>query len=166
MIEVRDFSTLSPTNTAAWREIFGQALTEYYPSGDFRRGSLQFFVVRPTAAVAEALAETGRRLLASDSLAAIDADPTLADPAIVDKYLSRWGLTRQEGSRSAGPVLIVLETALPIVISAGAIFRTGGLAFAATGVFAARAEEANVIGPHRPIAAAPRRRHVRIHDRR
>ena len=65
----------------------------------------------------------------SMSLLEIEKDPTLADDIQVDRILSNWKISREEGSKAAGPITIFLSDNTTVSIPRGEVFTAAGLNF-------------------------------------
>jgi hypothetical protein len=66
-----------------------------------------------------AIQENIDRVLKSNSLQAISADPTLADDTIVDQVLSNFNLTRKDGTPASGAATVILSFPETTTVSSG-----------------------------------------------
>lgn len=115
-----------------------QMMQEKHPEVELMRGpfhDLVLLISSQLQAVPQINLDKFRR---STSLQAIQADPTLADPDIVDQALSNHRVVRKGGSKAVGAITIVVATNQTVTIQAGLVFEANGLQFAADGVFSGR----------------------------
>ena len=75
------------------------------------------------------------RLVNSWSLAVINADPTLADDALVDKLVSNYMIVRNSGTFASGSVVIVLQSLITTAIPGSLQFTDGSNIFQVTRPF-------------------------------
>ena len=121
-----DINNTDPTLTQAGRETITSVMSEKYPNSKWEAGDqLEGIVVDPVS-FGYAYSE-GRmdKQEASFSLAAVEADPTLADDALVDWLLSNYFITRQEATVAFGSLLIIVDRATIIPFANGAEFTVG-----------------------------------------
>lgn len=146
MIALRPLSELDP---AAVQQALAEAaewVLEDNPSLDLRRGPLFDLLVYYHAALATALGANVQDYWNARSLAAIEADPALADPVLVDDVLSNYRLERLPGGKARGEVTIVVADDVTVAIGVGAVFQAAGQEFAAVETFTAKADAAQVAG--------------------
>lgn len=121
-----------------------QMIAEELPDLQVTHGVVNDLVLNPAALLATARDEDIDRMRKSNSLAAIEEDPTLADDDYVDALLSNfYKMTRTTGTSASGTITIVISEALTTSIPSGAIFTSGSLQFAAPTAYVAVADEAN-----------------------
>ncbi len=137
---------LDPAEVEQFRLADTALLQEYNPTVDLKRGPTQDLVVTPKAALDAATQELIDRVRRSSSLAAITADPTLADDNTVDNLLSNYGLIRQAAAAATGEVTIVLSALVPAVIPISVTFVIGGRTYAPDRVYAGRTSSLAVTG--------------------
>jgi hypothetical protein len=112
------------------QEEFTAMLQDKYPELDLRRGVIHDVVAFLGGGVAAAVAQTEvNRVLQSRSLLAIQENPTLADPELVDHVLSNVGVSRKVGTRAVGEITIVVTGGETVVIAANAKYVATGLIF-------------------------------------
>ena len=105
-------------------------LQERYPELELRRGVIHDVIAFLSGGVAGAVTQTEiSRVLQSRSLLAIQANPTLADPELVDHVLSNVNISRKVGTRADGEITIVVSGGETVVIPANARYIASGLVF-------------------------------------
>lgn len=144
-IELGDLTTLTQEEVDARRAILTQRLKDAFPKQDYRRGVLGDLLLENQAVVTADTARTIERLKASQSLAAVEADPTLADDDTVDNILSNWNLPRIEGTAASGNVAIVLDSMAAVTVGAGVVFEANGVTFTTLAPYAARTAQSSVL---------------------
>lgn len=137
-IEVTALTELDTTRVALRRATISALLAEKVPELDLKRGVVHDILVHNQAILSEATAENIDRYNRARSLKDITADPTLADPDIVDGVLSNWGAVRLPGSRSTGTVTIVLSSAQLVTIALGAVFTVGDNQYTSNAAYTSR----------------------------
>lgn len=143
-IELRPLAELDPDAVAATLAETVQRVTEDNPQIDVRRG-----VFAELLCYYHAVLDTQRRANIQDyengrSLAAIQADPILADPSLVDDVLSNFGLDRKAGRNAAGEVTVIMLTDTTVTIGEGAVWEARGRSYVTTQAFTAKAEEGQI----------------------
>jgi len=143
-IPVSDLNTLDPAlvtqnlaQAAAWAQELNPGLT-------LKRGPVNDLVTYVHAVLASALQTDLGRYLSAGSLLAVTADPTLADPTVLAALLSNYRVTRNAGVAATGPAVLVVSGAATVTIAAGALFTAGGQTYAATQVYTAKTEAAQL----------------------
>lgn len=118
-----------------------------YPSMDLVEGRvLRDLLIRP-AALFHVLNQTDiTQLRESMSLAAIEANPDLADPDVVDAVLSNFLVTRNEGTKATGLVTIIISDLLTTPVSEGTVFTANGLNFVTTAAYVGVTSQDAVVG--------------------
>lgn len=144
-IELRPLSDLDPDVVSAALAETVQRVSEDNPNLDVRRG-----VFAELLAYYHAVLDAQRRQNIADyeaarSLLQIEADPTLADPDLVDAVLSNFRLTRKPGAAAVGDVTVVVSDDVSVVIAQGSVWSARGKSFVAPTVYSAKLEEAQVI---------------------
>ena len=126
-IVINSLSNIAPEKIADMFATMTQLVQEKHPEIELTRGVFHDLVLYFTSVLNAALQENVDRITSSNSLKKILADPTLADPDIVDQILSNYGLTRDSGSPATGLATVVLtfneNTPLPknLVLTAGSV---------------------------------------------
>jgi hypothetical protein len=143
-IEVRDIDTLDADNVAQKLAFVSARIQEQNPRLDLRRGVLHDLLAYYNAILAEQLDANVQDYLAARSLLAIEEDPTLADPELVDHVLSNFGVTRKEGSKAAGEVAVVVSEDVTLTMSSGFQFQSSGKLFRTSRVYTAKKEAAQI----------------------
>ena len=143
-IEVTDLTALDADDVQSELDELIERIAEADPDIDVKRGVFHDLVLYYHAVLSAGEQVTLDRYLQARSLAAIEADPTLADAGVVDDVLSNYRLTRQDGSSATGSVMIVLSANNSVTISSGAVLEADGKQFTADSVFTAKAESAQI----------------------
>lgn len=121
------------------QEEFTAILQERYPELELRRGVIHDVIAFLSGGVAGAVTQTEiSRVLQSRSLLAIQANPTLADPELVDHVLSNVNISRKVGTRADGEITIVVSGGETVVIPANARYIASGLVFRTNAAIIAR----------------------------
>lgn len=140
-IEITDLALLPATDVATQRDLLLTQIQELHPELDLRSGPLHDIVLELYAILQTAQNTNFSRLLDSQSLLAISEDSTLADDDIVDRLLSNYLITRQDGTVATGNITIVVSTLTPLSIGQGAVFFANGVSFVTEATYAARISE-------------------------
>lgn len=138
---------LDADRLAAIEESLKAVLSEYNPDMDLRRGVVKDLVLHSRALLAAQNEKAILDALNGGSLAELAADPEAAPEGSVDRVLGNYGLVRREAAKAVGSIVIVLTAQTPVVIPSGSVFDVGGVEFVTDRVYAARLNEAQVIGP-------------------
>lgn len=105
-------------------------LQEQYPSLDLSEGRvLRNLLIRPAAQFYSLNQLNIVNLQDSMSVIAIEANPALADPALVDAVLSNYRITRFPGALATGQITIVIQSFITTPVEAGTIFTANGLTY-------------------------------------
>jgi hypothetical protein len=147
-INTTDLSDIPPDLVAASEEILKQLLLEEFPDLDLSKGTVFQQFILQTNAIFDSLSRTDQdRLRRSQSLQAINEDPTLADDDIVDRVLSNFQINRREASAANGTVTIVVSDNVPVTISATTSFTDAATnrVFNPTASFVAYADVSQVV---------------------
>lgn len=137
-IEISSLTGLSTDRVAARRAFIAQLLAEKYPELDLKRGVVHDILVHGQSILGEVTAENIDRYNRGRSLLEIEADPTLADPDIVDGVLSCWGIDRLIGKSSTGVMTVILSSRQLVTVAKGAIFRVGDRQYTVDETYTAR----------------------------
>ena len=135
---VSAISELDTTVVDQARAAVKQLLSEQQSSVNALRGPVADLVIEAEAILRAAETTMATRLQDSSSIAAIQANPSLADDTLVDKVASNYRVTRQAAAAAHGEVTIVLNALTPVNIAKGAVFTVRGLTFTADSTFSAK----------------------------
>jgi len=111
---------------------------------DLKRGVIHDIILYYHAVLEAAVRENLDRYQSARSLQQIEADPTIADTTTVSDVLSNWGITRREGTKASGEVVIVVNASTSVTISAGAVFEASGMKFTSDNSFTSTSNPAAV----------------------
>jgi len=128
-IEINSLSELDVDAVAAMGTKLAQYMQERHPEVELTRGVFHDLVLYFNAVLNTAIQENIDRVRQSQSLAAIAANPELADSEIVDQVLSNYNLTRDSGSPAAGTATIIFNLPLVTTIGAGGAFTANDVTF-------------------------------------
>ena len=145
--EVSTLTELRPEDVTQQLTRLITQLQELNPTLDLKRG-----VFKDTLAYYHAILETAlrtnlQRYQSARSLQQIAADPTLADPEVVNEVLSNWGVTRKIGTKATGSITIELSLARTVILPLGFTFEANGLVYTALQTFIARTSSAQLSEP-------------------
>lgn len=143
-ILVESLNELSVEAVQAELAVVSNLLQEFNPEIDVRRGVLYSLLLKNAAIFGAKNQEEFARLQRSQSLLAANADPELADDAILDAIASNYRVTRKAGTAAYGEITIVVSVLAPLVIAAGALFVADGEEYVTETSFAARTSAENV----------------------
>lgn len=138
-------ANLSTTTVAALQADMTARLQVAFPNLDFRRGVFHDRILYLSAILAADEEDLIDRVQQSQSLLDIQSNPALADPALVDKVLSNFRISRRQGAVASGQIAVVVSALAPLTLSAGMIFTAGGIGLATTQVTAVRTDGAQVV---------------------
>lgn len=124
-----------------------QTLAEAYPDVDLTRGFVHDIPIQLGAVITALIEESASTLTDSQSLLAIEQNPALADPSLVDALLSNFRITRRTGTAATGRVTVIIDTAIGVVVPSGTAFTSGTLAFVTNRAYNVRTSSALVVGP-------------------
>lgn len=145
-VTIRPFDQLDPAVVQKNLDETAARIREDNPALDLKPGVLDDLLVYYHAVLAAQQEQNIRDYLNARSLAAVTADPTLADTDIVNDILSNFRVSRKDGTKAVGEVVVVLDRNLSVVIPAGAVFQADGRQFVTTIVFSGKAEQAQIVG--------------------
>lgn len=144
-ITVQDLTTLDPAKVVEFDAELTTLVQEANPTFDLRAGVLHDLLIHVKAQL-DAATQTNIDLVRlSNSLAAIEADPTLADDEVVTLLLSNYNIIRNLGEQAGGPLTIVINTLVGVVIPVNADFVINGLLFNPITTYAARTSPVAVV---------------------
>ena len=125
-----DIDQLSDAELEQARSFLRETLGNEYPSLDLKTGSVWNDLLIRIAAIFHALEQQDiEALQRSMSLAAINADPTLADPDYVNGVMSNFLIERDDGAKATGYVRVILNALQTTIINDGTTFTTGEYVF-------------------------------------
>ena len=128
-IEIQSLKELDPAAVAAMTAKLAQYMQEQHPEVELTRGVFHDLVLYFNGVLNTAIQENIDRVRQSQSLLAINKDPTLADPEIVDQVLSNYNVVRDAGSAASGTATLVLNLPLLTFINAGSTFVANDVTF-------------------------------------
>lgn len=143
-ITLRPLTQLDPDAVQAALAETVQRVQEDNPNLDLRRG-----VFAELLAYYHAVLDTQRRTFTNDvlnsrSLLAMQQDPTLADPDLVDDVLSNFRVTRRPGRTASGEVTVVVSDDITVTIAEGSVWEARGRQFVAPRVYTAKVEAGQI----------------------
>lgn len=146
-ITLRPLTQLDPDAVRAALAETVQRVQEDNPNLELRRG-----VFAELLAYYHAVLDTQRRTYTNDvlnsrSLLAMQEDPALADPDLVDAVLSNFRVTRRPGRTASGEVTVVVSDDVTVTVAEGSVWEARGRRFVAPRVYTAKAEAGQVTGP-------------------
>lgn len=128
-LSVQSIDELDPTIVQAAQDQLSQLIQEKYPDVELTRGVIHDIVLFLHAICGGINQTEINRVLQSMSLLAINANPQLSDPALVDAVVSNYLIQRQAGARAHGNITIVVDGASTMVISANSLYTANGINF-------------------------------------
>lgn len=144
-IEVQSLADLDEDTVEQAFAFAKQLVLEQQPNVDTKRGVINQLMLGLDAILAAAQQTNIDLLRQSQSLQAIEANPTLADDDVVDAVLSNYRLTRRSSTAAKGEVTIILSQPLAVTITQGSVFEAEGEQFTSDETYAARTSSANVL---------------------
>lgn len=153
-LTVTDLTTLNKTAVSNNFNLLSQQLQEAFPNVDLKRGVVCDLVLSLAAALTTADQVGVDLVRQSGSLLAINANPALADPDLVNRVISNFNVTRKTASTTTGTITIIIATKVPLTIASGAIFSANGLNFLSNNVYNARVTPETVTGPNDRLLVA------------
>lgn len=127
-LKVQSISELDPAIVEAAQAELSQLIQERHPEVELTRGVIHDIIAFFAGGISGGINQTEvNRVLESRSLLAIETNPQLADPELVDHILSNYLIERTEGTRSRGEITIVVEGDSTVVISANSLYVANGL---------------------------------------
>lgn len=106
-IQLTDLKDLPPEQIESMFLTLSQLVQERHPEVELTRGVFHDLVLYFTSVLNATMQENIDRVLQSNSLQRIKANPSLADDEIVDQVLSNYNLTRDPGAPATGLVTVV-----------------------------------------------------------
>lgn len=127
------FSDLDPEKVAQVEAFLVAFLKDQFPSLDLSEGTvLRNLLVRPAALLRSIDNIEIDVLRNSMSVLVIEANPSVANDAMVDALMSNFRLTRDPGAFASGLVTIVILNDAATQVNVGTIFTANGLLFTTT----------------------------------
>lgn len=146
-IALRPFDSLNADLVTQTLAETVQRVQEDNPQLDLRRGVFADLLAYYHSLLDVQRQENINDYLLARSLKALEDNPDLADPDLVDDILSNYLIERQPGANAAGDVMIVVSDDVTVTIAQGAVFSANGRLYTTTSVFTAKAEEGQVVAP-------------------
>lgn len=146
-IALRSFDALNADLVTQTLAETVQRVQEDNPQLDVRRGVFADLLAYYHSILDVQRQENINDYLLARSLKALEENPELADPDLVDDVLSNYRIERQPGANATGDVLIVVSDDVTVTIAQGAVFEANGRLFVTESVFTAKAEEGQVVAP-------------------
>ena len=128
-LKVQSISELDPALVLAAQDQLSQLIQEKYPEVELTRGVIHDIVTFLHAISGGVCQTEVNRVLDSRSLLAINSNPLLADPELVDHVLSNYLIERKIGTRARGNITIVVQGTATMVLSADSLYTANGLNF-------------------------------------
>lgn len=148
-LKVQSLDELDPADVEAAQAELSQLLQEKYPEVELARGVIHDIVCFLSGGISGGINQTEiRRVLDSRSLLAIQENPELSDPELVDHVLSNFLISRKTGTHARGDIAIVVEGDATVVIPAGALYTADGMDFRTDSPITARPPGSAVLGPN------------------
>lgn len=146
-IELTSLSELDTADVDTMVEKLAQYMQERHPDIELTRGVFHDLVLYFNGMLNAAIQKNIDRVRQSQSLAAISADPTLADAEIVDQVLSNYNLTRDAGSTASGNATVILNLPLLTTINAGGTFSANNVQFTNDATYTILPPGSNIANP-------------------
>ena len=143
-IQIQDLNELSPDSVQQEVAVLTALIQEAAPTIDVRRGVLHDLLLYYSGILATKNQTEVDRLRQSMSVAAILADPTLADDETVNNIASNYRVTRQPGGFAGGAVTVIIDTLQDLTISVGSTFEAQGKSFVTENVHTGRVLSSSV----------------------
>jgi hypothetical protein len=129
-LELQDLASLDPTAVADNVSLMAELLAGSVPDADLRPGGVLYGTVVTRAAELHTLNQSNwNRVADSNSLLALENDPTLADGDAVDRVASNYLITRQSGTIATGTVVLVMDSNSLLLIPSSMAFTVGTTSF-------------------------------------
>lgn len=140
-----DLNSLPLADVTAARALLIQRLQEKSPIADFRRGVLHDLLINLESVIHAAQEIYADKFRKSGSVQAIEADPALADPSLVDSVLSNFLITRKIGTKVRGEVTVVMLSSKASVVAINSVFVAFGKNYKAISTFSAKISASSLI---------------------
>lgn len=136
---------LDPTAVQQAEAFLAGWLAPQYPSMDLNEGVFRNLLIRAASAFHVLNQTLMEEVKASQSLLTVSADPAGADPEIVDAILSNYRMTRKEGTKATGTVVVVMSFQRSVSVPITTVFTANGLDFLVTQPYVAVTDAASVV---------------------
>lgn len=138
-LKITNLTELDPALVAQLQAEFEELVAERHPEIAMERGVFHDLVAYFAGGVSGAANQTMvDRLFRSGSLLDIEADPALADDALVDRVLSNYMIERKPGSQARGEIQLRVSEDVTVIIPANLAFQANGLSFYSDNAYTAR----------------------------
>lgn len=137
-LELSQLNSLDSTAVQDLIDRLAAQLQELNPSLDLKRGVFKDTVLYLHAVLEAAIRTNIDRYQSARSLLKIQEDPSLADETVVNEVLSNWGVTRKEGTKAVGTVVIELSSLQTVTVPQNSVFEANGKRYLATATFVGR----------------------------
>ncbi len=145
-IAVPDLTALDSDEVQQTLDFIAQRVAEYAPTVERQRGVVRQIVLDLNSILGAAQSQViNDQVVISGSLLQINENPEVADPEMVDRLLSNFRVIRRSGAAATGQVAIVISRSVPVTISKGMRFESGGMIYTTDNAFAARTTAATVV---------------------
>lgn len=128
-LEVTSFAELDPELVGQLRDTLAQIIKEQYPQVEVRTGVIGQLVLYLAGVCAAVNRTENTRVLGSNSLLDISANPALADDELVDQVLSNFRTFRKQGKLATGDITMAVTGNVTVVIPAGDTYSASGVDF-------------------------------------
>lgn len=144
-LNIQSFSELTQSQVdQAYNQVV-QMVQEQDPTIDVKRGVIHDLVIYLSSILSASNQANIDKVRRSNSLMAVNADPTIADDDVIDRLASNYRITRDQGSQASGSVVIVLNALKVVKIPAGSVFTTStGLEFTSDQTYISRTSSETV----------------------
>jgi uncharacterized phage protein gp47/JayE len=140
MITLEPITSLDPNAVAANQADIVQQVQEANPTLYLRLGVLADLLIYNEAVLATRQQTNIAQYLAGRSMQSIIANPSGADPDLVNDVLSNFGITRNPGSVATGQITIVVSDDISVVIAVGSVWNANGQTFTTLSTFTAKTD--------------------------
>jgi len=144
-LAVPDLRTLDQNEVDRNLALLIQLVQELNPAVDAKRGVVKDLLFGLSALLATAEQDVADKIIKSNSLLEIQANPALATDAIVDALLSNYRLTRLPATKATGSLTIYLNQPAVIALPAGAVFTYGTNTYVTDNAYTSRTSPADVL---------------------
>lgn len=129
-LKIQSLDELDPNVVEQAQAELSELLQERYPEVELSRGVIHDIVAFFAGGISGGINQTEvNRVLEARSLLAIQENPELNDPDIVDAVLSNYMISRKIGTRSIGELTLVYTGDTSVVLSANSTYLVAGLEF-------------------------------------
>lgn len=145
---------LDPTAVQQAEAFLAGWLAPQYPSMDLNEGVFRNLLIRAASAFHVLNQTLMAELKASQSLLAVSADPDGADPETVDAILSNYRMTRKEGTKATGTIVVVMSFRRSVSVPITTVFTANGLNYLVTKPYIAVTDSASVVTDQQRLISA------------